>query len=102
MHFDLYMHVLKKNYLLFHFQWESFRSLLGRKKSEGIPKPSKKDAAGVPYKEKGGVLVEKRPPSRAEEGSTLSLSRRTDITQLMDYAPHRLAEQLTLMEQASQ
>ncbi|KAK7109186.1 uncharacterized protein [Littorina saxatilis] len=81
-------------------RWESFRSLIGRKKSEGFAKPTaKKEGPGMPYKDKGGVLVEKRPPSRADEGSTMSLSRRMDSTQLMDYSPHRLAEQLTLMEQ---
>ncbi|KAK7479244.1 hypothetical protein BaRGS_00029492, partial [Batillaria attramentaria] len=78
-------------------RWESFRSLLGRKKDGNKQTP--KESPGVPYKDAGGVLVEKRPPSRAESGSTLSLSRRADAAQLMDYAPHRLAEQLTLMEQ---
>ncbi|XP_076460857.1 uncharacterized protein LOC143293637 isoform X2 [Babylonia areolata] len=74
-------------------RWESFRSLLGRRKSEGTGK-----AGG--RKEEKGLVVEKRPASRAEEGgSTLTLSRRTDVAHLMDYSPHRLAEQLTLMEQ---
>lgn len=85
-------------------RWQSFKSLIGGKKSEGFPKPnSKKEASeareGVTYKDKGGVLVEKRPPSRAEDGSTNSLSRRLDSVHLLDYPPHRLAEQLTLMAQ---
>lgn len=78
------------------FQWESFSSLLGRKKTNhGEPG----GGTGMPFKGDGGLMIERRPASRAEDGTMLSVSKRRDAMQLMDYAAHRLAEQLTLMEQ---
>ncbi|KAL8607927.1 hypothetical protein ACOMHN_005482 [Nucella lapillus] len=78
--------------LIVKTDWESFRSLIGRRSKADN---SVKGGRG----EERGVGVERRPPSRAGDGSTMTLSRRTDLTHLMDYSPHRLAEQLTLMEQ---